>query len=131
MFLPEGIVTEEEKVKWHKLVGDRKHIIERSLKEVFVDKDAVKRQKYSGRYRWLFPCPIESCRFSSPDIAKHLTVKYRWNKEEAKLQITYFHNIFNHHTRINTYNQPKPVICFECKYVVERIDSHLSMKHHS
>ena len=101
------------------------------MQKVFKDKTAVKRVNYSGRTRWSLPCPVKCCSFSSPDIGKHLLVKHRWEKEAVKLQTTYFHNIFNYLTRVNTYNQSKPCICFRCKFIVEHIDSHIALKHHS
>lgn len=130
MYYPEGL-SENEKVMWEELVNIRKLDLEKDLKNIFMEKDAVKRVNYSNRKRWLFPCPVKCGSYSSADIAKHLLVKHKWEKESVKLQTTYFHNMPNYVTPMNTYNQPRPCVCFKCRFVVECIDSHIALKHHS
>ena len=122
-------LSEDTKCKWDEQLQKRKDEIEKKLVSIFMKKDNVKLVSYSGRQRWFFPCPEKGCDFNSVDLGKHLTRKHKWNQDTVKLQTTYFHNIYQYSTRVTTYNHAKPCICFKCKFVVDRIDSHMSLKH--
>ena len=122
-------LPEDAQCKWDQQLQKRKDEIEKRLVDIFLKKGNVKRVPYSGRQRWSFPCPEKGCQFNSVDLGKHLTRKHKWNDETVKLQTTYFHNIYQYSTRVTTYNHAKPCICFKCKFVVDRIDSHMSLKH--
>ena len=122
-------LSEDTKCKWDEQLQKRKDEIEKKLVSIFMKKDNVKLVSYSGRQRWSFPCPEKGCDFNSVDLGKHLTRKHKWNQDTVKLQTSYFHNMYQYSTRVTTYNHAKSCICFKCKFVVDRIDSHMSLKH--
>ena len=103
--------------------------ISEELSKIFGSTNNVKKVRYSNRFRMRFPCPEEACSFSTVDLNKHLISKHKWNQSEAKLQMNYFTVMTDFLSRLNTYQNNRPTICFKCLLFFDRADHHLARKH--
>ena len=127
-YIPEGL-NEADQNKWEELVEERKRKLANGFKRVFGTKTSVKKVNYSNWIRLRFPCPVKSCSFKTVDIRKHLLNKHKWVSNEVKLQTNYYNIILDYITSMKTYQLHKPVICFKCTLIFDRIDHHLCQKH--
>lgn len=103
--------------------------IEGDLKRIFGSHKAVKKVPYNSRTRCRFPCPVESCGFATVDLGKHLLSKHKWTPNEVRLQTNYFNAMLDFISSINTYRLHKPMICFKCAIVFDRINNQLHQIH--
>ena len=126
--IPEGL-HEVDRNQWEKQVKQRKREISNDFKKVFRIETAVKKVVYSNQIRLRFPCPVKSCSFETVDIIKHLLNKHKWASNEVKLQTNYYNVVLDYITSMNTYQLHKPIICFKCALIFDRIDNHLGQKH--